>query len=262
MIKAAVLGSPIAHSLSPKIHTKAFETLGIDGEYQAIQIDEAGFPEFFEKNRDADWRGFSLTMPLKETVLKVCDDVDENAMRINSANTLYRFGADWKVTSTDYFAFQNLLNVTENMKVAVIGGGGTARAAIGALNSKIASVDVFLRNPDRLQAMSDAAPDVLVNQLDMNSPMEPYDLIIQTTPAGAFDLHAVNLKSTQGALLECLYKPWPTPLASRFLELGGVIISGKELLVEQALFQIQLFTEVDFDMDHMRQVLSAHIATD
>ena len=262
MIRAAVLGSPIAHSLSPKIHTKGFEILGIDGEYQAIEVDEKTFPTFFAVNSEERWNGFSLTMPLKEVVLKASNQVDDRARRINSANTLYRLGDGWGVTSTDYLAFENLLSVDTNHRVAIIGGGGTARAAIGSLNSKLKNVDVLLRNPARLQAMSAAAPDIQVNQCEMGISLVSYDLIIQTTPSGAFDQYAASLNSATGKLLECLYKPWPTPLASRFTELGGTVISGKELLVEQALFQIELFTQMKFDFVKMRRALLAHISSD
>ena len=262
MIRAAVLGSPIAHSLSPKIHTKAFELLGIVGEYQAIEVDEKSFPAFFVKNSEEKWNGFSLTMPLKEIVLQASNQVDDRARRINSANTLYRLGDGWAVTSTDYLAFENLLSVDINHRVAIIGGGGTARAAIGSLNSRVKGVDVLLRNSARMQAMSTAAPDIKVNQCEMDTSLDSYDLIIQTTPSGAFDQYAASLNSATGKLLECLYKPWPTPLASRFAELGGTVISGKELLVEQALFQIELFTQMKFDFAKMRQALLAHISSD
>jgi shikimate dehydrogenase len=262
MIRAAVLGSPIAHSLSPKIHNKAFEILEISGEYQAIEVDENTFPTFFAENSEANWNGFSLTMPLKEIVLQASNQVDDRARRIDSANTLYRLGDGWAVTSTDYSAFENLLSVDANANVAIIGGGGTARAAIGSLNSKLKSVDVLLRNPARVQAMSTAAPDIKVKQCEMGTSLDSYDLIIQTTPSGAFDQYVTNLNSTTGVLLECLYKPWPTRLASRFAELGGTVISGKELLVEQALFQIELFTQMKIDFAQMRQALLAHISSD
>lgn len=262
MINAAVLGSPISHSLSPKIHLKAFEILGIPGEYQAIEVDEKSFPTFFKENSGGNWNGFSLTMPLKEIVLQFSQQVDERARQINSANTLYRLADGWAVTSTDYLAFENLLSVDSNKRVAIIGGGGTARAAIGSLNSKIKAVDVLLRNPVRLQAMSNAAPDIKINHCEMSTSLDSYDLIIQTTPAGAFDQYAAKLRSATGDLMECLYKPFPTPLASRFNELGGNVISGKELLVEQALFQIELFTKMKFDFPKMRQALLAHIASD
>ena len=134
MIKAAVLGSPIAHSLSPKIHRRAYEFLGIAGSYDAIEVGEDELANFFEAERSLEWSGFSLTMQLKEAVIKLNCEVSQIAKLCNSGNTLYRRESQWSVTSTDYLAFRNLVNLKGGEKVAVIGGGGTARAAIGALN--------------------------------------------------------------------------------------------------------------------------------
>jgi shikimate dehydrogenase len=266
MIRAAVLGSPISHSLSPKIHRKAYELLGVDSEYTAIEVDEKSFPDFFKKldsNDDgSSWSGFSLTMPLKEIVLQYCGASDPVAKQIDSGNTLFRSDNSWKVTSTDYLAFQNLLKVSKNSKVAIIGGGGTARAAIGALNNQVAAVDVLLRSESRMAALVKAAPDLQVNMFEMTHALNGYDLIVQTTPAGIFDEYVSNTVVAKGTLLEALYKPSPTNLARRYKELGGEVISGKELLVEQALFQIQLFTGQELDFAEMRKALLSAIADD
>jgi len=91
MIRAAVLGSPISHSLSPTLHNHAYEILGIPGKYEAIEISEVEFPQFFAEatalDAKVDWRGFSLTMPLKEIVTDALTQVDPLAKRIASANT-------------------------------------------------------------------------------------------------------------------------------------------------------------------------------
>ena len=262
MIRAAVLGSPIAHSLSPKIHKRAYEILGIAGEYTAVELNEATFPKFYAGISDSDWTGFSLTMPLKEIAIKSCPKISEIALRINSANTLFRVGNEWSATSTDYLAFTNLLATSSDSKVAIIGGGGTARAAAGALNSKVTKIDVLTRSPDRLLGLINSAPDVSFDLLEMSASLDSYDLIIQTTPSGVFDEFSSNLKSARGVLVECLYKPWPTLLASRYADLGGRIISGRDLLVEQALYQVEIFSEKSFDFGTMRTQLLAHISQD
>ena len=262
MIKAAVLGSPITHSLSPKIHKKAYEILGSVGEYTAIEVDEKIFPSFFSESAKNGWTGFSLTMPLKEIAIGYCDSVSETALRINSANTLYRLESEWHATSTDYLAFANLLKVSQDSKVAIIGGGGTARAAAGALNSKVGKIDVLLRSPDRLIGMAKAAPEVSLTHLEMSANLDSYDLIIQSTPVNVYDSYVNNLKNAHGTLVECLYKPWPTDFAKRYSELGGKVISGRDLLVEQALFQIEIFTGKTFSFDSMRTQLLSHVSKD
>lgn len=266
MIKAAVLGSPISHSLSPKIHNRAYELLGLDSAYSAIEVNEKSFSDFYKsatsENAERDWSGFSLTMPLKEIVLQFCENADSITETINSGNTLYKADGSWKVTSTDYLAFNNLIEVSKESKVVIIGGGGTARAAIGALNSKVREIDVFLRSDSRMTALSKAAPNLIINKRELSHPLDGYDLIIQTTPAGSFDEYVSNTKRAGGVLLEAIYKPWPTSLASTFQELGGRVISGKELLVEQALFQIEIFSGVKFDFKEMRPALLSLIASD
>ena len=266
MIKAAVIGSPITHSLSPKIHKKAYEILGLEASYEAIEMSESSFQGFYNglqmQDTDSHWSGFSLTMPLKEIVLKHCANADSITTAVNSGNTLYRAEDSWQVTSTDYLAFQNLLNVPEDAKVAIIGGGGTARAAIGALNTKVKAVDVLLRSERRLPALIKAAPNLTVNALEMSKALDNYDLIIQTTPSGVFDEQVSNTTQANGVLLEALYKPWPTKLVERYADLGGKVISGKELLVEQALYQIELFSSTKFDFVKMRADLLSLIELD
>ena len=93
MIKAAVLGSPISHSLSPLLHNTAYAQLGIQGSYEAIEVNAGGLAKFIDE-RDESWTGFSLTMPLKEEAVAYAKHVDDLAKRINSANTLYRDGGE------------------------------------------------------------------------------------------------------------------------------------------------------------------------
>lgn len=259
MIKAAVLGSPISHSLSPKIHKKAYEVLGLNGDYSAIEINESNFAEFFAKEQSSDWNGFSLTMPLKEVAFLFCSQISEFALRTNSANTLINNSGVWSATSTDYLAFENLLVVDPSAAVAIIGGGGTARAAAGALNSRLEKLDVLLRNTQRVSALQKAAPDLEINVKSMDSNLSGYDLVIQTTPAGAFDQYVAGA-TIKGTLMECIYNPWPTQLVTSALANGNKVISGAELLVEQALFQIQLFTGMDFDFPKMRATLLNYLA--
>lgn len=260
MINAGVLGSPITHSLSPRIHKKAMEILGIEGKYQAFEVTQELFPHFLSDHASADWNGFSLTMPLKESAFGLVAEIEEDALRINSVNTIYRVDGKWHGTSTDLLAFNNLAVVSESSKVAIIGAGGTARAAIGSLDNRVSSVDVLLRNPMREAGMSKAAPNTRINFLDMGADVSGYDLVIQTTPVGAYDEFASKISKPDGLLIEALYKPWPTPIAQKYTAAGALVISGRELLVEQALFQIELFTELRIDFKEMRAALLAEIS--
>jgi len=255
-MKCAVLGSPIAHSLSPLLHNRAYEILEIEGSYEAIDITENRLVEFLEGSLEAGWNGFNLTMPLKESVFSssLCT-FDSRSTLIRSANTLLRNENQFVATSTDLLAFEELFKPFPADRVAIIGGGGTARAAVGALAGRTGAIDLFLRSPARIDAIKDIAPQAIVRAVPMDSPLHGYDIIVNTTPAGAADHLASTLESVDGLYLESLYKPWPTELAFAWKELGGIILHGADLLVEQALYAIEMMTYRNFDYALMRQEL-------
>jgi shikimate dehydrogenase len=249
MIKCAVLGSPISHSLSPLLHRTAYEELEIEGSYEAIEINEETFGSFFEKAKGENWTGFSLTMPLKELAYLSADSSDELVKKITSANTLLNVGGKWVALSTDLLAFKSLIDVDKSARVGLIGAGGTARAALGALSGDVPSVDVFLRSSKRLDALKMAAGDTKLNIKEMDQISNNYDLLISTTPAGVLDSYVDKLAGGQGTFFEVLYKPWPTKAVSAW---NGKIISGLDLLVEQAMYQITFMTGQDFNYHMMR----------
>jgi len=256
VIKAAVLGSPISHSLSPLLHNHAYSILGVKGDYSAIDVPEAALIPFLSESISENWTGFNMTMPLKE---RVFDSplvlLDENATQIKSANTLIRRGDRYVGTSTDLTAFKRLLEPYSVDRVAIIGGGGTARALLGALADRSTRVDVLLRTPKRLDLLSSIAPQAILTAIPMGSSLEGYDLVVNTTPAGVVDHLASTLQSADGLLFESLYNPWPTELAFAWSQLGGNVLHGIDLLVEQALDAIHLIAEVDFDYAIMRSEL-------
>lgn len=255
MIKAGVLGSPISHSLSPLLHRAAYAQLGIAGEYQAYEVKSGELESFLHARLSENFTGFSLTMPLKEEVLSYVPDVDPMAREIASANTVINIDGKWRASSTDYLAFQRLLSDINFSRVAIIGGGGTARAAMGALRDRVDHVDVLLRSPERISALQIAGAGISVEALSMEAVLDSYDLVISTVPAGVISESQAAKVQPSGVLIDVLYHPWPTPLASRWINAGSTVISGRDLLVEQALDQISLMTGQVFDYDLMRKVL-------
>jgi shikimate dehydrogenase len=252
VIKAAVLGSPIEHSLSPLLHNTAYKLLEIQGEYSAVEVDAAKFPSYVESSLTENWSGFSLTMPLKESALMCGFETDERSLRIGSTNTLIRNEDSYIATSTDLLAFDRILDGLNFSSVAIIGGGGTARAAMGALDGLVSSVDVLVRDQSRSQQISSALISTQFNLVPMSTSLSDYDLVISTTPKGATDQIAGTIDEVNGTLIEALYDPLPTPLLRRWKELGGSSLDGLDLLVEQALDQIRLMSGQHFDYAQMR----------
>ena len=249
ILKGAVLGHPIAHSLSPVLHAKAFELLGIAGSYKAIEVRSGGLAEFL-KSEGANFDYLSLTMPLKEEVLVIAEssdiEIDELALRIQSVNTLVRKGSGWIATSTDGSGFiKALANAGyDNFdSVLILGAGGTARAVAGALDEIAEKVAIMgrsvRRNAGIAACFTKVSPEFLA--WDDQKDLRKFDLVVNTTPSGAADLVADNIASkVEGLLFDVLYKPWPTLIARRWSDGGGKVISGLELLLYQGIDQINL----------------------
>jgi shikimate dehydrogenase len=255
MIKMKVAGSPIGHSLSPLLHNHAYQILGVPAEFSAEEITELTFPDFYYSCRDSGFRGLALTMPLKEIAIGFADRVDPVAKQIASINTIIFESTGSIGVSTDLLAFKNLLSPYFGKKVAILGAGGTARAAIGALRGTNTQVSILTRSMTRHDQLHAAAADLDLEFLDWHTfaDIQDRDLIISTTPAGATD--GLSVISTKADFFEVIYHPWPTELAKRYQNLGKNVIGGLALLVEQALFQIQYFSGSKFDVNEMRDEL-------
>jgi shikimate dehydrogenase len=265
VIRGAVLGSPISHSLSPALHRAAFERIGVAGSYEAIEVASGTLNDFFLSNQ-SEFDYFSLTMPLKEEAHLLNVTCDELSLRIGSINTLYKKEGSWFGTSTDGSGFLAALNAQGYSRFShalILGAGGTARALAGALDGNVETLTVMGRTSTRKDALERCVQKSLFNYIPWISDpnINSYDLIINTTPAGAADLLAENLPTqVSGLLFDVIYKPWPTVLASAWEDRSGKVINGKELLLWQGLDQLALVLSQEIGRsslsNHLRSVLS------
>ncbi|MEU1507705.1 shikimate dehydrogenase [Kitasatospora sp. NPDC005748] len=250
--RAAVLGSPIAHSLSPHLHRAAFAALGLDGwRYDAFEVDEAGLPGFLAGLDAERWAGLSLTMPLKRAVIPLLDEVSATARSVDAVNTVV-FTADGRRTgdNTDIPGLVNALRergITEVAGAAVLGAGATASSALAALAQICTGeVTVYVRSAERAREMAELGERlaVTVRTADWERGAEALaqPLTVSTTPAGATDAFAAGLPAAPGALFDVLYHPWPTALAAACAERGAAVLGGLDLLVHQAVLQNERFT--------------------
>lgn len=265
MIRGAVLGSPISHSLSPLLHNSAFRELDLEGEYQAIDVPSGSLNSFFEGNASS-FDYLSLTMPLKEEAFSLPVSFDKLSTRIGSANTLYKVDGTWFGTSTDgsgFIAALHSASFTSFSKALILGAGGTARAVAGALDGFAESITVMGRTSTRRDALSACVRDSHFEYISWSNDqsVSGFDCVINTTPAGAADLLADYLPTLIDALLfDVIYKPWPTVLASRWSDQGGRVINGKELLLWQGLDQLQLVIGKDLDKQALANQLRPLLA--
>ena len=253
MIKrAAVLGSPISHSLSPLIHNHAYSLLEYPAIYQAIEVKSGELTEFLTSElARSEVLGFSLTMPLKEELAQLSIpalQVDARAKEINSANTIYKEGQSWKVSSTDVDGFEFLLKELSFSTVSILGAGGTARAAIASLRDRDVKIEIFRRSASRDASLSSAAMSSQIEIYDWDNCARAWksDLVINTIPSDQVLSISKEFCSPK-ILLDATYSPWPPGLTKQQLDAKGLLISGLQLLAAQAVYQISLMTQIDFD---------------
>lgn len=256
MIKAAVLGSPISHSLSPRLHTAAYKFLNISGTYSSFEVSTGSLREFLADKTDS-WSGFSLTMPLKEEALSCVDFIDPLVHRIKSGNTLVNEDGIWKLYSTDVIGFKNawqMHKADDPSSVVIIGSGATARAAAAAFDSISTNIQVLHRNPDREKSMKECLLHSSINfqPWEFSDDLLESDLVINTTPKFALDEFAQNLLSKPaGIFFDALYDPWPTEFAHSWKQAGGKIMGGLELLIAQGVEQVKFFTGEEVPTDEL-----------
>ncbi|WP_409238725.1 shikimate dehydrogenase [Streptomyces sp. PA5.6] len=251
MRRAAVLGSPIAHSLSPVLHRAAYEELGLTGwTYDRFEIDEAALPEFIEK-AGPEWAGLSLTMPLKRAIIPLLDQVSETAASVEAVNTVV-FGADGRRVgdNTDIPGMVAALRergIEQVESAAILGAGATASSALAAL-ARICTGEVvaYVRSDARAAEMREWGDrlDVQVRTESWEDASEALHapLVIATTPAGTTDALSATVPERPATLFDVLYNPWPTELAARWSAYGGAVVSGLDLLVHQAVLQVEQMT--------------------
>jgi shikimate dehydrogenase len=262
--RAAVLGLPVAHSLSPALHNAGYLAAGLTSwRYTAIDCAEDELAGFVA-GLDGSWAGLSLTMPLKEVALAVADAVDPLAEALGAANTLVPGPAGWTAYNTDAPGITDALRTTGvtaggSPRMAILGGGGTARAALGAAAGIGADVVVFVRRPaagEELRPVAHALGVAMtVETWGRAADAAAFDVVVSTVPKGGADALAVAAWATPTVVFDVVYDPWPTALAAAAHRAGCPVVSGLDLLFAQGVRQFELFTGTPAPAEAMRAAL-------
>lgn len=252
--RLAVLGSPIAHSKSPDLHLAAYGALGLDWTYERIEVTADQLADFLN-DQGSEFRGFSATMPLKQELLRLATEADLVARTTGAANTAFGMReGQLRVTNTDVAGIVNAFRhagVDSIRDAAVLGSGATAASAVAALADLGAeSVSIRVRDPHRAHGLEQLANSlgmrVAVNELSAERDQAGWpapDALISTLPARAVDQWASRYAPLAPVLLDVAYEPWPSALASAAS--GATVISGLEMLLQQALIQVRIFVAED-----------------
>lgn len=244
MSKAAVLGSPIDHSLSPVLHSAGYRALGLNWTYEKIECTADSLPGIVSR----DYAGYSVTMPCKFAALEFADEVTARARDIGSANTLVRTPSGWLADNTDCLGVMGALSelgITPSSAV-VLGAGGTARSVLWALRELGASKVMIMNRSDR---SAEFAGLIDAQWLPLG-PVPAADVIISTLPGAT----AAELEISS-PLFDVSYSPWPPPLVAQAERKGLPSVAGHAMLAHQAYAQFELFTGMAAPKEQMRAAL-------
>lgn len=256
-MKCAVVGDPIAHSLSPVLHRAGFAALGLHWEYDAVRV-AAGDLSGFVAGLGPQWRGLSVTAPLKREALILADVVSDRAALTGAANTLLLTDGEIHADNTDLPGAVAAVRERYDGPIGdalILGAGATAastglalaelgaqRLAIAARSASRAAdtVAVLTAHPSRPRVrVVDLATVVLGGE----------QIVVSTIPASAHSPGLVTRLAGVDVLFDVIYAPWPTPLAKAAT---GIVVGGLDLLVHQAALQFTAFTGLAAPLTAMR----------
>jgi shikimate dehydrogenase len=263
----ALFGNPVAHSLSPLMHNAAFQKMGIDATYCACRGED--LEEAIEKIKKLPLRGVSVTIPFKTAVIPYLDEIDASAQEIGAVNTIWHDDTGrLKGYNTDWIGM--VRNLEESLEIkkksfAILGAGGTARAAVFGIRQRGGTPVIVNRTPERGEKLAK----------EFGVPFYPLaqvkgikaDCLINTTPIGM----APDRKKSPLArdiigrfrwVMDCIYNPLKTQLLKDAEEAGCMAINGLGMFVHQGAEQIRIWTGKEPPVELMREVVLARLKED
>ena len=279
-----LLGDPVRHSLSPAMQNAALQMMGINWCYVALPCDNGRLSVVLEGLQAVGCRGLNVTIPHKQAVSHLCEQLSPLAQRLGAVNTLIPLeSGGWRGANTDVEGFLAPLGNQERWQgrhAVVIGCGGSARAVVAGLQSLgLRSITVIGRRADALQAfLSDLNTDAdpltacLDSDPDLISCLETSDLLINTTPVGmakqgnadAMPLGQDIWKELQpqAVLYDLVYTPRPTTWLAWGKQQGHRCIDGLEMLVQQGAASLRLWSgRTDVPVEAMRTAAETALTT-
>ncbi|MGD8201210.1 shikimate dehydrogenase [Ornithinimicrobium sp. W1679] len=267
--RAAVVGSPVAHSLSPVLHRAAYRSLALTGwEYAATEVPQGALAGFVA-GLGPEWAGLSVTMPLKDEALALADHADDDAVLTGSANTLVPSDGGWTALNTDVHGVGAALaeaGLLRPRRAVVLGGGATARSVLVALD-RLGVEQVRLLVRDRARP----GTEELLGRLSARTTVATFpgtdggggapDVVVNTLPA-TVDPAAHTVRAVLGGgcpvVMDVAYAPWPSGFARAVASASGglvPVLRGTAMLAHQAARQVRLMTGHDVPVEVLRTAL-------
>lgn len=267
---AAVIGSPIQHSLSPVLHQAAYSDLGLNIDYRRIEVTKETL-ESFLSTWPENLVGLSVTMPLKQAIIPLLSQVDGLAKAVGAVNTVVPFpGGITAGFNTDVYGMVAAVKEEKGRdyspgKAVIVGSGATASSALAALAElgtkqinlvarRVSGAGNAVQAATRLGIDPGYIP--LAASEKAREALEAADLIISTVPREVLDNFYKTISFNSGqTVLDIVYDPWPSELVKFASKRRASVISGKSMLLHQALMQVKLFTSRTPRLEAMRAAL-------
>jgi shikimate dehydrogenase len=243
--RAGVIGWPVGHSLSPRIHRFWLNQLGIEGRYEAVVVSPDWLGDTIDSFRIAGWRGFNVTVPHKETIMPLLDGLDPAAQAIGAVNTVVARGdGGFEGRNTDAPGFIASLRATCTVRTdspaVVLGAGGAARAILAALNDAgVREIRIANRDRTRAEALVASFPATVIDWADRERMLEGAGLLVNATSLGMSGQPpleiALDRLSTTATVTDIVYRPLTTDLLARAAARGNPTVDGLGMLLYQAV---------------------------
>jgi len=274
--KFAVIGDPIAHSASPKMHNSVFNTINIDGIYLAMHITPSQLKSTLPALKTLGFQGINVTIPHKETILNYCDTIDDLAQTIGAINTVVLKNNQWHGYNTDapgfIYAIETQNNFSLNHKtITIIGAGGTAKAlSIACLNSSITSLNIINRTLTKANTLKDKLSTLTttpiataqINSATALTMLKQSNLVINTTPIGMHPnttdcpLADMTWVTPKHFCFDVIYTPATTSFLNQAKHHQAKTANGLSMLAAQAMYAFKHFTNQTVDFNHFYSAIT------
>ncbi len=268
--KSGILGYPLGHSISPYFQNAAFDFLGIEASYQAWATEPEDLSDKVNALRSTSFMGANVTIPYKEAVIELLDEIDDWAKKVGSVNTVVNDSGTLVGYNTDTVGFTQAISEYGNYDpsgeaVLLIGAGGAARAAAYAqVGNKVGSLMIANRTYQRAERLAsefstqDKVSPILLNSPGFLNAVDSASLIVNSTPIGMKHTSVENSNPLEGISVKAgvlvndmVYNPLKTPMLVHAAETGAKILTGLPMLVLQGAASFNLWTGKEAPVDVM-----------
>ena len=279
--RLAVIGYPIGHSMSPALYNAAFPALGVDAEYEAWSVPPDELPAAIQRLRGDEMLGMNVTVPHKQAVMPLLDEVDKVALEIGAVNCIAKNGNRLVGHNSDMYGFIRSLREAgcepAGLKVVLLGAGGGSRSvAVGLVKAGAGAIAIAARNLERAAELAaalrpDAPASTWIGALSWQdegfvAACRSADLVVNCTPVGMRHTASEGESPLSAALLrpglwvyDLVYNPVETRLLALAREAGARPVGGLDMLVYQAVESVRFYTGLDAPADIMRDAAMARL---